>query len=51
MDKYYVGIDEDGQCETFASDSAEMATPEYSGYDEVWGPFDTLEEAKENCTD
>ena len=49
MDKYYVGIDENGKSDTFASDNAQDATPKYSGYETVYGPFDTLEEAEENC--
>ena len=48
MDKYYVGYDENGEAEVFASDDPKYGTPEYSGYDAVDGPYDTKQEAEES---
>ncbi len=46
--KYYIGYDEDGIGEVFASDDPTDALPEYSGYETVSQPFDTQQEANDN---
>ena len=48
-EKYYIGIGEFETGTVFCSDNPQDATPEYSGFDVVDGPFDTEEEAEANC--
>jgi hypothetical protein len=46
MSRYYVGISED-RYEVFEWDERREPTPATTGYDEIRGPYKTLEEANE----
>lgn len=47
MDRYYVGLREDGRLEMFVHDLKGEPTTEETGYEQVFGPFDTKDEARQ----